>query len=346
MYAKAFQRPRSFYGQFERKPGDHLTTHYCPGCGHGNIHKMIAEAIDDLGAQDRTVFISPVGCSVFAYYYFDVGNLQVAHGRAPAVATAVKRALPDSLVISYQGDGDLGAIGGNEILQAANRGEDFTVIFINNAIYGADRFRNPAIVLADGFIGQMMEPVEFPLATAPAPPKPWAAHGDAETRHNLITSIYMSPDELEQHVLGLEAKYATANPGKEMYEQYRTEDAQVVVIGYGIVSRLLRAAVDQARARGLKVGLFRPITLWPFPAREIAVLAQWVETFLTVELSNGQMVEDVRLAVNGERPVRFYSRVGGMVPTAEELLAQIIKASEEKDVRESLSKTQEFLWAV
>ena len=136
MYAKTFQRPRSFYGQFERKPGDHLTTHYCPGCGHGNIHKIIAEAIDDLGAQDRTVFVSPVGCSVFAYYYFDVGNLQVAHGRAPAVATAVKRALPDSLVISYQGDGDLGAIGGNEILHAANRGEDFTVIFVNNAIYG------------------------------------------------------------------------------------------------------------------------------------------------------------------------------------------------------------------
>jgi len=136
MYAKTYQRPKSFYGQFDRKPGDHLTTHYCPGCGHGNIHKMIAEAIDDLGAQDRTIFISPVGCSVFAYYYFDVGNLQVAHGRAPAVATSVKRALPDSMVICYQGDGDLAAIGGNEILQAANRGEDFTVIFVNNAIYG------------------------------------------------------------------------------------------------------------------------------------------------------------------------------------------------------------------
>lgn len=136
MYAQTFQRPRSFYGQFDRKPGDKLTTHYCPGCGHGNIHKMIAEAIDDFGAQDRTIFVSPVGCSVFAYYYFDVGNLQVAHGRAPAAATAVKRALPDSLVISYQGDGDLAAIGGNEILHAANRGEDFTVIFVNNAIYG------------------------------------------------------------------------------------------------------------------------------------------------------------------------------------------------------------------
>jgi Pyruvate:ferredoxin oxidoreductase and related 2-oxoacid:ferredoxin oxidoreductases, alpha subunit len=104
--------------------------------------------------------------------------------------------------------------------------------------------------------------------------------------------------------------------------------------------------VDQARDRGLKVGLFRPITLWPFPSRELAVLSQWVETFLTVELSNGQMVEDVRLAVDGARPVRFYSRVGGMVPTTEELLRQIIKASEEKDVRTNLSKTQEFLWAV
>jgi 2-oxoisovalerate ferredoxin oxidoreductase beta subunit len=136
MYVKAYQRAKSFYGEFERKPGDHLTTHYCPGCGHGNLHKYIAEAIDDLGVQDRTVFVSPVGCSVFAYYYFDVGNVQVAHGRAPAVATSIKRALPDSLVISYQGDGDLAAIGGNEILHAANRGENISVFFVNNAIYG------------------------------------------------------------------------------------------------------------------------------------------------------------------------------------------------------------------
>lgn len=136
MYVKAYQRPKSLYGQFDRKPGDHHTTHYCPGCGHGNLHKYVAEVIDELGAQDRTVFVSPVGCSVFAYYYFDVGNIQAAHGRAPAVATAVKRALPDSLVISYQGDGDLAAIGGNEILHTANRGENITVFFVNNAIYG------------------------------------------------------------------------------------------------------------------------------------------------------------------------------------------------------------------
>jgi pyruvate/2-oxoacid:ferredoxin oxidoreductase alpha subunit len=200
--------------------------------------------------------------------------------------------------------------------------------------------------LADGFIGQMMEPVEFPSVATEPDAKPWAVRGNVETRQNLITSIYMSPEHLEQHVLHLEKKYAKANPGKEMFETYLTDDAEVVVIGYGIVSRLLKAAVDQARERGLKVGLFRPITLWPFPARELAVLSEWVETFLTVELSNGQLIEDVRLALEGARPVHFYSRVGGMVPTTEELLAQIVKASEEKDVRENLSKTKEFLWAV
>ncbi len=127
----------SFYNIYERKPGaDKLTTHYCPGCGHGTLHKIIAEAIDDFGIKDKTIIISPVGCSVFAYYYFDCGNVQAAHGRAPAVATGLKRSNPDSIVISYQGDGDIAAIGGNNILQAANRGENITVIFVNNAIYG------------------------------------------------------------------------------------------------------------------------------------------------------------------------------------------------------------------
>ncbi len=129
-------RAESFYSRFFRKSELQHQTHYCPGCGHGVVHKLMARAIDELGIQDRTVFISPVGCSVFAYYYFDVGNVQAAHGRASAVATAVKRARPESVVISYQGDGDLAAIGSAEILHAANRGENITVIFINNAIYG------------------------------------------------------------------------------------------------------------------------------------------------------------------------------------------------------------------
>ena len=114
--------PESLYDEFERKPGTaKKATHYCPGCSHGVIHKLIAEAMDDFGIRERTVFVSPVGCSVFGYYYFNCGNLQAAHGRAPAVATGVRRSRPESIVISYQGDGDLAAIGTNNILHAANR---------------------------------------------------------------------------------------------------------------------------------------------------------------------------------------------------------------------------------
>lgn len=131
------RKPTAFYDEFFRKPDRYKQdTHYCPGCGHGILHKLIAEAIEDFGIADRTIMISPVGCSVFVYYYFDTGNYQVAHGRAPAVATGIKRTNPDAIVISYQGDGDLAAIGGNNILQAANRGENVTVFFVNNAIYG------------------------------------------------------------------------------------------------------------------------------------------------------------------------------------------------------------------
>jgi 2-oxoisovalerate ferredoxin oxidoreductase beta subunit len=125
-----------FYDRFARKGELQHQTHYCPGCGHGIIHKLLAQALEDLGLQDRTVLVSPVGCSVFAYYYFDVGNIQSAHGRAPAVATAVKRSRPESIVIGYQGDGDLAAIGTAEIIHAANRGEPITIIFVNNGIYG------------------------------------------------------------------------------------------------------------------------------------------------------------------------------------------------------------------
>jgi len=129
-------RAACFYDRFERKGGDTEITTYCPGCSHGVLHKMIAEAIDDFEIADRTILISPIGCAVFMYYYMDVGNISASHGRAPAIATGIKRVKPGSIVISYQGDGDLAAIGGNEILHTANRGEAITVIFVNNGIYG------------------------------------------------------------------------------------------------------------------------------------------------------------------------------------------------------------------
>ena len=130
------EKPAAFYKTFERKGEGETSTHYCPGCGHGTVHKLIAEAIDELDIRDRVIFHSPVGCSVFAYYYFDTGNIQCSHGRAPAVATGVRRVRKDAIVISYQGDGDLAGIGTSEIIHAANRGENITVFFINNAIYG------------------------------------------------------------------------------------------------------------------------------------------------------------------------------------------------------------------
>ena len=135
-YEVTHSKSEVFYDTYERKSELKHQTHYCPGCGHGVAHKLVAEAIEDMGMQDKTIFVSPVGCSVFAYYYFDTGNVQAAHGRTPAVATGLKRACPESMVIAYQGDGDLAAIGTAEILHAANRGEKISVFFINNAIYG------------------------------------------------------------------------------------------------------------------------------------------------------------------------------------------------------------------
>ena len=122
-----FKKPESLYEK---------QTHYCPGCGHGIIHRLIAEVIDELGIRERTVSVPPVGCSVLLYYYIRVDSVEAAHGRAPAIATGLKRANPDLVVFTYQGDGDLAAIGTNEILHAANRGENFTTIFVNNAVYG------------------------------------------------------------------------------------------------------------------------------------------------------------------------------------------------------------------
>jgi 2-oxoisovalerate ferredoxin oxidoreductase alpha subunit len=187
----------------------------------------------------------------------------------------------------------------------------------------ADRYRNPAIVLADGFVGQMMEPLDLEYREIVAPEKTWAVKGTAETRKNMVSSIFLEPDDLEEHQRRMEAKYIRAQQLETRWEEYRTEDAELLVVGYGIVSRVLRSAVDEARKQGIRVGLFRPITLWPFPTKALAQEAMRAEKLLVVELSNGQMVEDVRLALEGKRSVEFYGRVGGNVPSVEELLEKI-----------------------
>jgi pyruvate/2-oxoacid:ferredoxin oxidoreductase alpha subunit len=184
----------------------------------------------------------------------------------------------------------------------------------------ADRYRNPVVVMADGFIGQMMEPVEFPQRATPPHLPPWAVAGTAASRGNLISSLHLQSDELEAHVMGLEAKYKRAERDETRAEEWYTDDAEIVLVGYGIVGRILKAVTADARAEGLNVGLLRPITLYPFPTAYLRRLASHAKVFIVVEMSNGQMLEDVRLAINGARPVEFVNRMGGNVPSHEEVL--------------------------
>ena len=184
----------------------------------------------------------------------------------------------------------------------------------------ADRYRNPVVLMADGFIGQMMEPVGFAQSATPPELPAWAVAGTAASRGNLITSLYIEFDEMEAHSLALEAKYKLAEQRETRAEEWRTADAEIVLVGYGIVGRILKAVTAEARAAGLKVGLLRPITLYPFPKAHFAQLAAQAKLFVVVEMSNGQMIEDVKLALNGARPVEFLSRVGGNVPTHEDVL--------------------------
>jgi 2-oxoisovalerate ferredoxin oxidoreductase alpha subunit len=187
----------------------------------------------------------------------------------------------------------------------------------------ADRYRNPVVLLADGFMGQMMEPVEFPQsASEPHLPR-WAVAGTAESRGNVITSMHLDTDKLEAHVRQLEAKYFIAEQREARAEDWRTEDAEIILVGYGIVARILKAVAAEARVMGLPVGVLRPITLYPFPTLHFQRLTNRARAFLVVEMSNGQMLEDVRLALNGARPVEFLSRVGGNAPTHHEVLAAV-----------------------
>ena len=187
----------------------------------------------------------------------------------------------------------------------------------------ADKYRNPAVLLADGFVGQMMEPLELQLVEAEVPEKPWAVKGTAETRGNLISSIHLTNDSMESHIRHLENKYKECERNECRWETYRAEDAEVLLVGYGIVSRVLRTTVDMARQHGVKAGLFRPISLWPFPSQALAEAAKCAKQAMVVELSTGQMVEDVRLALNGRMPVEFFGRMGGNVPSAEECQAEL-----------------------
>jgi len=194
----------------------------------------------------------------------------------------------------------------------------------------ADKYRNPACIMADGITGQMMEVVDIPEGVTDLPDhSDWAVTGKPDTSGNLVSSIVLDPHDLEDHNMKLDAKYKEIMANEVMYEEYKTEDADLIVVAYGVVSRIVYSTVDMAREQGLKVGMLRPISLFPFCTDRLFDLAQTKKGFLVVELSTGQLVEDVRLAVNGAVPVLLTGRYGGIVPSAEDMLQWIVKTFED-----------------
>ena len=184
----------------------------------------------------------------------------------------------------------------------------------------ADRYRTPVFILTDGFVGQMMEPVEFPRAAILPHPPSWAVTAERATRGNMITSLHIGLDELEAHNLHLDIKYKRAEENEARAEEFQMEDAEIVLVGYGIMGRILKAVTAEARAEGIPVGVLRPVSLYPFPRLHFRRAAGHAKVFAVVEMSTGQMVDDVRLALNGSRPVEFYGRCGGNVPSHDEVL--------------------------
>ena len=188
----------------------------------------------------------------------------------------------------------------------------------------ADQYRMPVMVLIDGILGQMMEPVvlekkprrELPL-------KDWALTGANNRDQNIVRSLWLGEGVLEELNQRLQSRYEQIEKNEVLCEQYEVDDADIILVAYGIVARIVSCAVDRARKEGIKAGWIRPITLWPFPFVQISRAAEEPRIFLTVEMSNGQMVEDVKLAVVGKAPVLFYGRAGGGVPMVDDVLSQI-----------------------
>ncbi|MCI8496644.1 MAG: 3-methyl-2-oxobutanoate dehydrogenase subunit VorB [Clostridiales bacterium] len=198
------------------------------------------------------------------------------------------------------------------------------VDLMGDAFDMAEKYRMPAMILGDGMLGQMMEPVEVKERQVDKSPKPWAATGhEGKRKPNIINSLYISPDELEQKVVERYQRYETIQATEQRAETYLTEDADIVITAFGACARVARSAVDTARAEGIKVGLVRPITLWPFPVNAVREAAKTAKDFLCVEMNMGQMVDDVRLAIECSRPVHFFGRTGGIIPTPAEVLSQI-----------------------
>lgn len=194
----------------------------------------------------------------------------------------------------------------------------------------ADKYRSPVMVLGDGILAQIMEPLELPAHRESLPEKDWAVAENKTGRpKNIVSSSYPKVEELEQINIRLHQRYAQMQKEEIRYETYMVDDADYVIVSYGSASRIAKSAIKMARAQGIKIGLFRPISVWPFPAKALEELAPKVKAFLTVEMSTGQMIDDVKLAIGKEKPVYHFGRLGGVIPLPEEVLAKIHQVVEE-----------------
>ncbi len=192
----------------------------------------------------------------------------------------------------------------------------------------ADNYRVPTMILTDGTIGQMMEPVSLDAVEVKQFDKPWAACGQRGRDHrNIINSLSLSPEELEQWNLNRYARYKVIEEKEPMYEEYMMDDAEICIVAFGIAARVSKNAIVEARKKGLKVGMIRPITLWPFPTKALKAAAEKCKAFISVELSMGQMIDDVKLAIDCKKPVYLCNRTGGVIVSSNEVVAKIEEVS-------------------
>ncbi|MGI5992460.1 MAG: 3-methyl-2-oxobutanoate dehydrogenase subunit VorB [Methanosarcina sp.] len=254
--------------------------------------------------------------------------------------------LPCVLVDVMRAGPGLGNIGPeqadyNQVVKGGGHGNYKNIVLAPNSVQEmcdftmkafelAFKYRNPVVVLADGVLGQMIESLDFPKqALVPEIDTNWAVNGTAETRPNLVTSIFLDFNELGKFNEKLQAKYELVKQNEVDYEEYLTDDASIILVSYGISSRICRSAVDLARQEGIKVGLFRPKTLFPFPEEQLKALADRGCSFISVEMSNGQMIDDVRLAINCSQPVELVNRMGGNLITLDQIMDKIRKMAGE-----------------
>jgi len=281
------------------------------------------------GARTMTSSSSP-GVSLM-----QEGCSYIAASEVPAVMVDVMRVGPGlGNIQPSQGDYNqlvkFGGHGDFKVICLAPSTVQESVDLMALAFDLAEKYRTLVYLVSDGALGQMMEPAELPPMRPVNKQRPaWALTGADHRPANVITSIFLDPDQMEKLNLRLQAKLNEIRKNEVRWKELMTEDAKLLLVAYGTMGRVCYTAMKQARAEGIKVGLLRPITLWPYPSARVAELAEQVQSILTVEMSAGQMVEDVRLAVEGRCPVQFYGRMGGIVPLPDEVLKVIREMNEE-----------------